>query len=152
MPHNFHETNFAGDDYDPARDLQRMADGMGSVFAVMMRSPDVWYKLETLSELSGVPQSSVGSYLSYLRRDFGYSVPKEHLGNGLYQYKLGVRGEPSVAKKKATNDNAAALEMCQILWDALKLNRDGGAVINLAPLDLSVIEQLASRAGVNKGG
>lgn len=150
--HNFESTAFGGPDYDPARDMARMADGLAAVFAVMKDTPTVWYTLEQIAELSGVPQSSVGSYLCYLRRDFGYKVPKEYVRDGLYVYCLGLRGEPQGKKQKRGKnpDNEAALQMCQMLWDALRFQPDGGAKIELMPLDLALVENLASRAGIKK--
>lgn len=99
---DFLQTNFAGSDYDPERDQVRMSDAMGSVFEVMSHDPDKWFSLEVLSELAGVPQSSVGSYLSYLRRDYNYTVPKKHVENGFYLYKLGRKLTPEqIIKRKA---------------------------------------------------
>lgn len=101
MTHDFESTNFGGSDYDPQRDLKRMADGMGAVFAVMKDTPHAWYTLEELADLSGVPQSSVGSYLCYLRRDYFYEVPKEHIKDGLYKYCLGDKLKPGHKARSA---------------------------------------------------
>lgn len=88
---DFTATRFGGSDYDADRDLARMSDAMGRVFEVMIRDPEQYFSLQELARASRVPQSSVGSYLCYLRRDFFFTVPKKHVENGLYLYKLGRR-------------------------------------------------------------
>ena len=111
--HNFKDTNFKGADYNPMRDMSRMADGMAMVFAVMKDAPQRWFTLEELAELSGVPQSSIGSYLSYMRRDYNYEVPKDYVRDGLYRYKLGVKGgvtEPKARKAKVKPTDILQIE------------------------------------------
>lgn len=97
---DFASTRFGGSDYNPARDRARMSEAMLCVFDVMAERPHDWFHLEELAHLTGVPQSSVGSYLCYLRRDFHFKVPKEYEKNGLYRYKLGDRMSPEEIKEK----------------------------------------------------
>lgn len=104
-PHQFEQTNFGGSDYDAERDRLRMAGAMQAVFDVMVKYQDTDLSLQEIATLSGEPQSSVGSYLCYLRRDYGYQVPKTYAGNGLYLYRLGKRGNP---KKKVDNAKEVA--------------------------------------------
>lgn len=47
-------------------------------------------------------------------------------------------------------DMEAALQLAQMLFDAMKFTKDGGAVINLMPLDLAIAENLAARAALKK--
>jgi len=99
---DFTATKFDGSDYDPDRDQARMSEAMGRVFEVMIRDPEQYWSLRDLAKESEVPQSSVGSYLCYLRRDYFYTVPKKHVENGLYLYKLGRRfNEDEILERKA---------------------------------------------------
>jgi len=76
MTEDFAATKFGGDDYDPERDKMRLTGALDRVFRVMRVLPDRWFTIKDLARLSDVPESSVGSYLCYLRRDHGYEVPK----------------------------------------------------------------------------
>ena len=62
-----------------------------------------------------------------------------------------VKPHEALAPQSETSiNNEAVRELAQLFYDALKLKPDGGAVINLAPLDLVVVETLAARAALKK--
>ena len=94
----------------------------------MMNNPYQRFTLEDLADASGVPQSSVGSYLCYLRRDFGYEVPKEHIKNGLYEYWLGARGDPK-GKPQEDPDKVFMREIDHILRAILVCLENGQTAV-----------------------
>ena len=144
--HNFQETNFGGSDYDPARDAARMSDGMAAVYSVMAKNNMRQFTLEKLAELSGVPQSSVGSYLCYLRRDFGYEVPKQHIENGLYVYSLGNKGQPKGKQKTENTQNSELYDKIATLTKKLerahKLSIDLGTKVSPGDARAPMIREL----------
>jgi len=119
---DFTSTRFGGSDYDPDRDQARMSEAMARVFGVMIRDPEQYWSLRDLARASQVPQSSVGSYLCYLRRDFFFTVPKRHVENGLYLYKLGRRFnaneilERKAKKIKPVGDKELFGEMMRMMY------------------------------------
>lgn len=61
---------FAGPEYDPARDDDRLTQQMGRVFAVL--SDGAWRPVERIAELTGDPICSVSAQIRHLRkRRFG---------------------------------------------------------------------------------
>lgn len=85
------ELNFFGDDYVDARDRERMTVAMGKVFDFLHATPQEWFSIEEISEATDVPASSVGSYISYIRRDAHFTAPKKYIDGGLYLYNIGKK-------------------------------------------------------------
>lgn len=119
---DFTQARFGGSDYDVNRDLARMVGAMGRVYKTMASCPERWFTLQDIARISGVPQSSVGSYLCYLRRDFHYRVPKRHVKDGLFEYRLGGKfnagemTEREIKKLKPIGDKALFGEMMRCMY------------------------------------
>lgn len=79
---------FNGSDYDPARDDVRLTGQLLRVWNVM--ASGAWRTLDEISRLTGDPAASVSAQLRHLRkpRFGGHQVEKNHLGSGLYQYRV----------------------------------------------------------------
>lgn len=79
---------FNGSDYQPARDDVRLTGQLLRVWEVMANG--AWRTLDEISRLTGDPAASVSAQLRHLRkpRFGGHQVDKEHLGNGLYRYRV----------------------------------------------------------------
>ncbi len=114
---DFTATKFGGSDFTED-DRERMGEAMQRVYKYLQpKQPNEWFTLERIAEETGVPQSSVGSYLCYLRRDFGYEVPKKHSGHGLYFYQLGQKlNKPRKKKMKAIGDKELFGEMMRGIY------------------------------------
>lgn len=80
------ELHFPGPE-DPTK-TRRLTAQLGRIFAVM--ADGQWRTLAEISELTGAPTPSVSAQLRHLRKpEFGgYTVEREHIENGLYQYRL----------------------------------------------------------------
>lgn len=80
------ELHFPGPD-DPTKQ-RRLTAQLGRIFHVMLDGE--WHTLAEISALTGAPTPSVSAQLRHLRKpEFGgYTVEREHIGNGLYQYRL----------------------------------------------------------------
>jgi hypothetical protein len=79
---------FDGATYVPERDNERMTGQILRIWDVMVNGE--WYTLSEISTITGDPEASVSTRLRDFRKSkFGsHTVEKEHLGNGLYKYKL----------------------------------------------------------------
>lgn len=88
MQPNLWDQSFAGSDYDDARDRPRLSGQLERVFNAMRDGQ--WRTLRKLAELTGDPEASVSAQLRHLRKPKfgGHTVRKEHVGNGLYRYRL----------------------------------------------------------------
>jgi len=142
---DFQNTNFGGSDYDAERDCSRMSDAMEKVynFLTFPIHLNEWHTLERIAGSTGVPQSSVGSYLCYLRRDYGFQVPKKYMGNGLFAYQLGRKLAPKPKKMKAIGDKELFGEMMRSIY-AYAAQPD---LINDAALQTSAIKWAKDMAG-----
>ena len=80
--------HFNGDDYQPARDDERLRGQILRVFNAMKDGE--WRTLEQIANITGDPQASISAQLRHLRKDrFGaFDVRKQYVRNGLYRYKL----------------------------------------------------------------
>ena len=89
---------FDGKTYDPARDGMRLGAQLLRVWALM--SDGKWRTLAEISNNTGDPQASISARLRDIRKPKfgGHAVEVEHLGRGLYQYRL-VRKD---GKRRAT--------------------------------------------------
>lgn len=60
-----------------------------------------------------------------------------------------------IPKSAAETKNAVPYppvhKMAQLLWDCVKINKDGSATITLAPLDFAIVETYAVEAGLKRG-
>lgn len=79
---------FDGADYDPARDQVRLTAQQQRLLDLMIDGQ--WRTLRQIEAATGIPQASASAQLRHLRRPkFGaYTVDREHLGGGLYQYRV----------------------------------------------------------------
>lgn len=87
---------FNGSDYDPVRDDVRLTGQLLRVWNVM--SSGQWRTLDQISRETGDPAASISAQLRHLRKQRfgGHTVEKEHMGNGLYRYRVIVNKEEFV--------------------------------------------------------
>ena len=80
---------FDGADYIPIRDNARLTGQIKRIYSLM--SDGKWRTLQEIEQETGDPQASISAQLRHLRkaRFGGYTVGREHLGGGLYRYRLG---------------------------------------------------------------
>lgn len=79
---------FAGSDYEPARDDVRLTGQLLRVFECVKDGR--WRTLAEIAAATGDPPASVSAQLRHLRKDRfgGHDVRKEHVGGGLFRYRL----------------------------------------------------------------
>jgi hypothetical protein len=79
---------FNGSDFEPKRDSQRLSAQHNRIKKLMLDGQA--RTLSQIAEKTGDPEASVSAQLRHLRKErFGaYTVSKNHLGNGLYTYKV----------------------------------------------------------------
>lgn len=79
---------FNGSDYQPMRDDIRLTGQLLRVWTVMCDGAA--RTLASIATLTGDPEASVSAQLRHLRKDrFGaHLVEKEHLGRGLFSYRV----------------------------------------------------------------
>lgn len=79
---------FNGPDYVPERDNERLTGQIKRVKDLMADAE--WRTLQQIADTTGDPPASVSAQLRHLRkRRFGsHVVEKQHLGDGLYEYRL----------------------------------------------------------------
>lgn len=79
---------FLGEDYDEARDFERLSKQHDRIFSLM--SDGQWRTLGEIEEITKDPQASISAQLRCFRRkEFGaHTVQKEYIQNGLYRYRL----------------------------------------------------------------
>lgn len=79
---------FAGPDYDPAKDNERLDGQMKRVFILM--GDGAWRTLREIAQQTGDPEASISAQLRHLRKPrFGaYRVEKKSRGHGLFSYRL----------------------------------------------------------------
>ena len=89
-------TRFNGSDYDPVRDDVRLTGQLLRVWNVM--SSGQWRTLDQISKETGNPAASISAQLRHLRKQRfgGHTVEKEHMGSGLYRYRVIVNKEEFV--------------------------------------------------------
>lgn len=139
------EARFAGDDYDPAQDDERLRGQIGRIHALM--SDHRWRTVEEIREVTGDPAASILAQLGHLRKErFGsYLVEKRSRGErsaGLYEYRVGGKGEGVPRPRQArTPAHEAALraadEMVPFLRHSDRCLAErplGGCVCGLADL------------------
>lgn len=82
------DAHFNGDDYQPARDKERLRGQILRVYSAIKDGR--WRTLKQLSETTGDPEASVSAQLRHLRkpRFGGHEIVKRHVKNGLYEYRL----------------------------------------------------------------
>lgn len=82
------DAHFNGDDYQPARDKERLRGQILRVYSAIKDGR--WRTLKQLSETTGDPEASVSAQLRHLRkpRFGGYEIVKRHVKNGLYEYRM----------------------------------------------------------------
>lgn len=81
-------SHFNGPEYDDARDLVRLSHQHERIFELMRDG--AWRTLAEISDITGDPPASVSAQLRHLRKPrFGaHLVEREHVGRGLYRYRL----------------------------------------------------------------
>jgi len=79
---------FNGADYQHERDSPRLTRQMGRVWSAMRDGR--WHTLEQIASATGDPTPSISAQLRHLRKPrFGsHVVERQHLGNGLYEYRV----------------------------------------------------------------
>ena len=84
---------FDGSDYDHARDSGRLSAQMSRVWACIKDGQP--RTLRQIADMTRDPEASVSAQLRHLRkpRFGGHHIGKEHLGAGLYVYRLMPQGK-----------------------------------------------------------
>lgn len=79
--------------FDPDRDGARLNRQMRDVFRVV--ADEAWHTLPGLSRATGHPEASISARLRDLRkpRFGGHVVERTYLGEGLWAYRLHLRGD-----------------------------------------------------------
>lgn len=79
---------FNGPEYQPVRDNERLKTQLGRIKSLM--ADGEWRTLTQIATSTGDPPASVSAQLRHLRKKrFGsHYVERNHLGNGLYEYRL----------------------------------------------------------------
>jgi hypothetical protein len=79
---------FNGADYEPCRDSARLSAQHNRIKNLMLDGQA--RTLGQIAEVTGDPEASISAQLRHMRKErFGaYTVSKNHLGNGLYTYKV----------------------------------------------------------------
>jgi hypothetical protein len=87
----FDSPRFNGPAYDHARDSARLGAQFLRIFDLMKDGEP--RTLREISQATGDPESSVSAQLRHARkpRFGGHTVEREHVGNGLYLYRLIVK-------------------------------------------------------------
>lgn len=87
------ERAFNGPEYEPERDYVRLQGQTQRVFDLMKDGR--WRTLSAIADETGDPHASISAQLRHLKKPrFGkHKVEREHLGEGLYQYRLIVNEE-----------------------------------------------------------
>jgi len=80
--------SFDGVDYDSQRDSARLTGQIKRIFELM--NDGVWRTLSEIEGITGDPQASISAQLRNLRKErFGaHTVQREHMGRGLYRYRI----------------------------------------------------------------
>lgn len=93
MRDNTSELRFNGAAYSASRDDVRLAGQMLRVWDTV--SGGGWFTLPQLAEVTGDPPASISAQLRHLRkpRFGGHTVLREHIANGLYQYRVIPAGD-----------------------------------------------------------
>lgn len=79
---------FDGADYIPARDDVRLTKQLERIFELMKDGR--WRTLRDIAYATGDPEASISAQLRHLRKPrFGaWTVDKQHVENGLYEYRV----------------------------------------------------------------
>jgi hypothetical protein len=85
---SIYKKQFDGDDYQPARDDERLSKQIDRVFACMKDAK--WRTLGEIATITGDPEASISAQLRHLRKGkFGtHTVHKNYRGSGLYEYQV----------------------------------------------------------------
>jgi len=82
------QKHFNGSDYVAERDDPRLRGQQLRIWELMR--DQAWRTLSQIAAATGDPEASISAQLRHLRKErFGsFVVQKEHLGHGLFQYRL----------------------------------------------------------------
>ncbi len=82
------ELRFDGSTYSPQRDRIRLTSQTAKVWAIVRDGN--WHTLSEIAHATGASEASVSARLRDLRKErFGAMiVTRQHLGHGLYQYRV----------------------------------------------------------------
>ncbi len=88
QPGHVPDAHFDGADYVDGRDRPRLRGQILRVSSLM--SDERWRTLQEIADATGDPHASVSAQLRHLRkaRFGGYHVDREHIGAGLYRYRV----------------------------------------------------------------
>ena len=108
------DAHFSGSDYDDDRDRDRLRGQILRVFDAMQSG--LWFSLDSLAKTTGDPPASVSAQLRHLRKErFGaHTVEKNHLGDGMYVYRLTVN-VPEPVRCEGCRHFQATYETCREL-------------------------------------
>ena len=103
------DAKFDGDDYQHDRDFDRLKGQILDIYQVIRNGH--WYTLSGLAKITKHPEASISAQLRNLRKPKfgGYTILSEHIGHGLYKYKLDLTAEkityvPPVKSKENSAD------------------------------------------------
>lgn len=94
---------FDGADYDHDRDSARLTGQILRVFDLM--KDQQWRTLREIAAATGDPESSISAQLRHLRKErFGsHTVEREHVGGGLFRYRLIVTFPLAAGERKESD-------------------------------------------------
>lgn len=81
---------FDGAGYEPRRDHDRLKGQIKRIYDLM--SDGRWRTLDDIAAATGDPHASISAQLRHLRKPKfgGHDVERQHIANGLHQYRLDV--------------------------------------------------------------
>lgn len=79
---------FDGADYQPSRDNARLGAQLSRIYRFMLDGQ--WHTLDEIAQATNDPPASISAQLRHLRkpRFGGHQVDREHVGNGVYRYRV----------------------------------------------------------------
>jgi DNA-binding IclR family transcriptional regulator len=97
-----------GSDFVESRDGQRLRDQYTRILELMRDGRP--RTLSEISRLTGAPPASVSAQLRSISATEGIQRIKEHLGNGLFSYRLDFNARAQLSTRKTPSQRIAELE------------------------------------------
>jgi hypothetical protein len=143
---------FSGAAYEPAKDHDRLTGQIKAIWQVM--SDGNWRTVAQLVRLTGFPANSVQAQLRNLRKaEFGaYLVERRRTTDtGLYEWRLGGRGEGTPTTKRCKNCEALEERLVAVFTELNELKRSLVSDIFETQLTVGGALMLTDNAGYETG-